>query len=85
MARGTKHINFSLPLEVYREVDELAQQKGVSRSELIRQALRQHVASERRWQQIREWGEESTKELRIGDEKDVERLIHEFRKEQFQS
>lgn len=81
MARQTKIINISLPPEIYREVDELAQQKGVSRSELLRQALKQYVTSERRWQQIRKWGEESAKELGIKEEREVEKLIHEFRKE----
>jgi metal-responsive CopG/Arc/MetJ family transcriptional regulator len=67
----------SLPPELYKEVDELAQQKGISRSELLRQALKQYVASERRWQQIRKWGEETAKRLGIKDEEDVERIIDE--------
>jgi metal-responsive CopG/Arc/MetJ family transcriptional regulator len=77
MPRQTKIVNMSLPPEIYKEVDELAQQKGISRSELLRQALRQYVASERRWQQIRKWGEGSAKRLGIKDEKDVERIIDE--------
>ena len=74
----------SLPAETYRGVDELARQKGVSRSEILREALKQYVASEKLWQQIYRWGKESAKKLGIKDEREVDRLIHEFRKEQTQ-
>ena len=81
MARTTKIVNFSLPPEIYRWVDELAKQRKTSRSEVLREALKQYVASERRWQQIREWGEETAKRLGIKNEDDVDRIIHEYRKE----
>lgn len=83
MARNTKIVNMSLQPEIYEEVDELAQQKGTSRSEILRQALKQYIASEKRWQQIRRWGEDSAEKLGIKDERDVSRLIHEFRREQY--
>lgn len=82
MARQSKIINMSLPLEVYRGVEELARKKGISRSEILREALKQYIASEKFWQQIYRWGKESAKKLRIKDERDVDRLIHEFRKGQ---
>lgn len=82
MARKTKIVNMSLPPEIYQEVEELARQKGISRSELLRQALKQYVASEKRWQEIRAWGEETARRLGIKDERDVDKLIHEFRREQ---
>lgn len=81
MARTTKIVNFSLPPEVYRQVDELAQQRKTSRSEVLREALKQYVASERRWQQIRKWGEETARKLGIKSEDDVDGIIHEYRKE----
>ena len=59
MARKTKIINLSLPQETYVQVEELADRMEVSRSEVLREALKQYVASERRWQQIRKWGEEN--------------------------
>jgi len=85
MARTTKIVNFSLPLEIYKEVEELAKQKETSRSQVLREALKQYVASERRWQQLRKWGEETTKRLGIKDEDDVERIIHEYREEKSRS
>lgn len=71
----------SLSPEIYAEVNNMAQQKGISRSELLRQALKQYVASEKRWQQIREWGTETTQQLGIKNERDIERIVDEYREE----
>ncbi len=81
MARTTKIVNFSLPPEIYKEVEELAKQREISKSQILREALKQYIASERRWQQIRKWGEETAKRLGIKNEDDVDRIIHEFREE----
>lgn len=81
MARKTKIVNLSLPNETYEQVEELADRMEVSKSEILREALKQYVASEKRWQQIRRWGEETAKRLDIRDEDDVDRMIHEFRQE----
>lgn len=81
MARKTRIVNLSLPNETYKQVEELADRMEVSKSEVLREALKQYVASERRWQQIRRWGEETAKRLDIRDEDDVDRMIHEFRQE----
>ena len=85
MARTTKIVNFSLPPEIYKEVEELARQRETSRSQVLREALKQYVASERRWQQLRKWGQETTKRLGIKDEDDVERIIHDYREEKSRS
>ena len=77
--RNTKIVNMSLEPELYAEVDQLARQRNSSRSEILRSALRQYVASEKRWQQIRQWGKESARKSGVADEKDVERLIHQYR------
>ena len=81
MARKTRIVNLSLPQETYKQVEELADQKEISKSELLREALKQYIASEKRWQQIRRWGAETAKKLGIKDEDDVDRIIHEFRQE----
>jgi len=81
MARTTKIVNFPLPSEIYKQVEELAKQKETSRSQVLREVLKQYVASEKRWQQIRKWGEETTKRLGSKDENDVERIIDEYREE----
>ena len=81
MPRKTKIVNMSLRPEMYEEVDELARQRGASRSEILREALKQYIASEKRWQQIRRWGEKSAQKLGIEDERDVERVREEYWKE----
>jgi len=81
MARTTKIVNFSLPPEICKQMEELAKQRQVSKSQILREALKQYIASERRWQQIRKWGEESAKRLSIRNEDDVDRIIHEYREE----
>jgi metal-responsive CopG/Arc/MetJ family transcriptional regulator len=81
MSRQTKTINTSLSLDVYQSIEEIAEQKGVSRSELLRQVLSNYVVQERRWQRIYELGEKRAKELGIKDESDVEQIIHEFRQQ----
>ena len=81
MPRRSKIVNMSLPPELLLQVEEMARQRGVSKSHILREALKDYIASERRWERIRRWGEESARRLRIKDEEDVDRLIHEFRRE----
>jgi metal-responsive CopG/Arc/MetJ family transcriptional regulator len=81
MARKTKIVKLSLPQDIYVQLEELADQMGISKSEFLRKALKQYVASEMRWQRIRKWGEETAKRMNIKDEDDVDRIIHEFRRE----
>ena len=57
------------------------EKKGMSRSNIIRLALLNYVEREKRWQRIYEIGEKKAKELGIRSEEDIERLIHEFRKD----
>lgn len=85
MTRQTKIVNMSLPPELYAEVDEMAKQRGVSRSQLLREALRVYVAEQRRWRQIRRWGEETAQRLGLREERDVDKIIRELRKEQARS
>jgi len=81
MARQTKIVNMSLPLDIYNQADEIAKKRGVSRSEILKKALEVYIMQEKRWELIYKWGEEKVKELKVKDEEDVERLIREFRRE----
>ena len=81
MSRHTKTVNTSLSMDIYQSVEELAKQKGISRSELFRQALTNYVIQEQKWQRIYKLGEKQARELGIKSESDVVRLIHEFRQE----
>jgi hypothetical protein len=58
-----------------------AKEKKISRSELLRRSFKQYIASEKRWQMIRAWGAESARKMNLKDERDLERIIHEYRAE----
>lgn len=81
MARQTKVVNLSLPADVFAEVDRMAKEERKPRSEILREALKRYVASEKRWQQIRKWGEQTAEKYGIKDEDDVERIVDECREE----
>ena len=85
MAGKTRTLSLSLTQEMYNQVEEFAEQMEISKSELLRRALDLFLASEFRWQQIRKWGEETSERLNIKDENDVDRIIHELRKEKSDS
>ncbi|MBI4652419.1 ribbon-helix-helix protein, CopG family [Candidatus Desantisbacteria bacterium] len=84
MSRQTKIINMSLPLPLWREVDKLAKKEEISRSEILKDSLSQYIKAKKRWQIIRKWGEEASIKFKIETEKDLENIIHEFRKEKKQ-
>ena len=78
----TKVINMSLPLPLYEDLDKVAKKQEVSRSEILKRALRSYLREEERWQIIRKWGEGQGKRLGIQTEKDIERIIDEVRNEE---
>lgn len=80
MVRKTKIVNISLSPEIYRLANKLAQRNQVSRSELFRKALKQYIFSEKRWDRIRRWGAETARRAKIKDEKELYRLLSDWRK-----
>ena len=78
----TKVINMSLPLPLYEDLDKVAKKQEVSRSEILKRALRSYLKEEERWQMIRKWGKSQGKRLGIQSEKDIERIIDEVRNEE---
>lgn len=76
--RTTRPITVSLPEDLLSEVRAVAREEARSRSELIRDALRQYLAS-RRWQRLRQWGAEVAERLGLRSEADLERLLDEVR------
>jgi CopG family transcriptional regulator/antitoxin EndoAI len=76
--RATKLITISLPADLLDETQRAARQEDRSRSELIREALRQYLAS-RRWQRLRRWGTETADRLGLKSEDDLQRLIERVR------
>ncbi len=76
--RTTKPITVSLPADLLREAQRVAKEETRTRSELIRDALRQYLAS-RRWQCLRQWGAETAERLGLKTEADLQRLLDEVR------
>jgi CopG family transcriptional regulator/antitoxin EndoAI len=76
--RTTKPITVSLPTDLLQEAQRAAREDSRSRSELIRDALRQYLAS-RRWQRLRRWGAETAERLGLRTEDDLQRLLDQVR------
>ena len=76
--RSTKPITISLPDDLLREAERIARQEARTRSELIRDALRQYLTS-RRWQRLRQWGAETAARLGLRSEADLQRLLDKAR------
>ena len=66
---------------LYEDVDRLAREKGTSRSHVLKEALRQYVASETRWSKILSWGADSAAATGYTSETEVEAAVHEYREE----
>jgi metal-responsive CopG/Arc/MetJ family transcriptional regulator len=79
MVRATKIQTLSLPPEMVEQIEKLAKEENMTKSELFREAVRQYLRR-KRWEKIREYGAKKAAELGIKEE-DVERLINEYRSE----
>lgn len=79
MLRTTKIQTLSLPPQMVKQIDELAKEEGMTKSEFFREAVRQYIRK-KRWEKIREYGARKAAKLGIKEE-DVERLIDEYRSE----
>lgn len=76
--RVTKIWNISLPPEMARAAEKAAKDEARTKSELIREALRQYLWG-RRWKELRRYGEERARGKGVREE-DLDRLIHEVRR-----
>ena len=77
MPRRSYILSISLPPELSSDLDLVASQERRSRSELVREAVRQYILLSR-WKALRQ--KASLKAIRRGlKEEDVERLIDEGR------
>jgi metal-responsive CopG/Arc/MetJ family transcriptional regulator len=72
--RTTQPITVSLPPDLLRETQRLAQAEARTRTDVIREALQEYLAS-RRWQRLRQWGAETAGRLGLKTEGDLQRLL----------
>lgn len=76
---ASQTINISIPKKLLEEADQVAKLESRSRSELIRESLRDYVERRRRWEELLAYGKRKGRELGIKSEEDVYRLVQEYR------
>ncbi len=78
MARTTKVWNISLPPQMAEEAEAVAKKEARTKSELVREALRQYLWSAK-WNRLQAYGQDKAQKMGIREE-DVERLVDKVRK-----
>jgi metal-responsive CopG/Arc/MetJ family transcriptional regulator len=76
-----KILNISMSSELFNEVEKLAKEQAKAKGEFVREVIRQYIESDRRWKQVRKWGEETAKKFGIKNEMAIENIVEEYRKE----
>jgi CopG family transcriptional regulator / antitoxin EndoAI len=84
--RIAKTVSITLPPDLLLKAQEIAQREHRTMSELMREALRTYMSerqarTQQSWQELLQYGQARAKELGITTEEDVDRLIHEYRRE----
>lgn len=69
----------SLPSEVWKRTREIAKAENKSRSEIVGEALEKYYVA-KQWESLQETGSRQAKRLAIRTEEDVDRLVHEYRR-----
>jgi metal-responsive CopG/Arc/MetJ family transcriptional regulator len=77
--KKTKIASYSLPADVVKYTSDIAKSENKSRSEVVCEALESYRVF-KEWGELQAYGSRRAKSVGIKDEKDVERVIHEFRK-----
>lgn len=79
--RTSKVLSVSVPPQLARDFERLAEEQGRNKSELFREMLRIYQAYQEtgRFETLQRYGAAHARALGIDDEGDVERLIQEAR------
>ena len=77
--RTSAIITVSLPPELLAVAEKLARDERRTRSELVREAIREY-ATTRRWRRLRRWGEAAARRAGVRDDHDIERIVTEERR-----
>ena len=78
--RTTKLITISLPPELLKKVEIIARKENRTRSELVRETVRQYLAREE-WRELNRYARIAADKAGIATEEDIDRLVEENRKE----
>ena len=78
----TVTFNLSMPSELVKLIDRHAKREHRTRSEYLREAVRERLVLDQELKSIQRHGAAQAKKLGIKTEEDVYRLIQEFRREE---
>ena len=70
-------VSVSVPVTLFRDVEQIARREGRTKSRLFREALGRYV-EDRRWRELRAYSTNRARRLRM-TQGDVERAVREFR------
>ncbi|MBI2621175.1 MAG: ribbon-helix-helix protein, CopG family [Candidatus Levybacteria bacterium] len=76
---ATQTLNIALPKDLVKRVDILAKKEYRNRSELIREALRVYLQDRQEWNDLLDYGKKVGKKMGIKSEKEVNKIVYEFR------
>ena len=81
MKRSSKVLAVSVPPDAAAEFDRFAHEEGRNKSELFREMLRVYGVwrETQRFESLQRYGAARARQAGVKDERDVERLIEEFR------
>ncbi|MFO0701651.1 MAG: hypothetical protein U0236_20705 [Nitrospira sp.] len=78
---AAKPMTISLPPDLLREAQRVADAEATTPAKLVELALRQYLTSHR-WQRLRQWGTDTAKHLGLKSETDLERFLQKERPRQ---
>jgi len=76
--RTTKLITISLPPELLKKIERLARRENRTRSELLRETVRQYLAREE-WLELNRYALSTASKAGIETEDDIDRIVGENR------
>ncbi len=71
--------NVSFPNQLVKLMDRVAGEESRSRSDLLREAVREYVERKKRWQAVFAFGRRQTKQFRFRPS-DIEKQITDYRR-----
>lgn len=80
MGRQVRTVTVSLPPDLARQVDHLAEREGRTRSELFRAAIRRYLDERRRWDELSALTRARVKELGVTEDEILDAIVEERRK-----
>lgn len=79
MYMNTQTLNISLPEDLINKVDILAKKEFRNRSELIREALRNYIKNNEKWEELFLYGSSAAQKSKITTEEQVDTIVADSR------